>query len=123
MEIISTTQSPTKTLECCMAKDVLVTEVLSEQMISAGSKLIDRLDTNNSEVKSAFWLFFPEDRFWRLIVVSPLVISKGPKNFYKRIVAANQLANEDEWVISLNDIEVTGTEHQQRETPGHCYRV
>jgi hypothetical protein len=106
-----------------MAKDVLVTEVLSEQMISAGSKLIDRLDTNNSEVKSAFWLFFPEDRFWRLIVVSPLVISKGPKNFYKRIVAANQLANEDEWVISLNDIEATGTEHQQRETPGHCYRV
>lgn len=95
-----------------MAKDVLVTEALSEQMISAGSKLVERLDANNSEVKSAFWLFFPEERFWRLIVASPLVITEGPKNFYKRIVAVNQLATEEEWVISLNDIGVAGTDHQ-----------
>lgn len=95
-----------------MAKDVLVTEVLSEQMITAGSKLVERLDVSNSEVKSAFWLFSPEERFWRLIVASPLVITEGPKNFYKRIVAVNQLATEKEWVISLNDIGVVGTDHQ-----------
>lgn len=94
-----------------MAKDVLVTEALSEHMISAGAKLIERLDANNSEVKSAFWLFFPEDRFWRLIIASPLVTSEGPKSFYKRIVTANQLATEDDWEISLNDIGVTGTEN------------
>lgn len=95
-----------------MAKDALVTEALSEHMISAGAKLVERLDANNSEVKSAFWLFISEERLWKLNVASPLVISEGPKNFYKRIVAANQLANEEEWVISLNDISVIGTEHQ-----------
>lgn len=95
-----------------MAKDVLVTEALSEQMISAGSKLVERLDASNSEVKSAFWLFSPEDRFWRFIVASPLVITEGPKNFYKRIVAVNQLATDEEWIISLNDIGVVGTDHQ-----------
>ena len=95
-----------------MAKDVLVTETLSEQMISAGATLVERLDAQDAKVKSVFWLFFPEDRFWKLIVASPLVVSEGPKSFYKKIVEANQLANKDEWVISLNDISVKGPEHQ-----------
>ncbi len=95
-----------------MAKDVLVTGALSDQMISAGQKLVERLDANNSEVKSAFWLFFPEERLWKLFVASPLVITEGPKQFYKRIVTANQVADEEEWVISLNDIGATGTEHE-----------
>jgi|APLak6261674355_1056100.scaffolds.fasta_scaffold00586_1 hypothetical protein len=94
-----------------MAKDVLVTEALSEQMISAGAKLVERLDTDGAQVKSAFWLFFPEERLWKLIIASPLVVSEGPRNFYKRIVVANQQAKAEEWVISLNDIGVTGTEH------------
>jgi hypothetical protein len=95
-----------------MAKDILVTEALSEQMIKAGAKLIERLDANNSEVKSAFWLFFPEERLWKLVIASALVASEGPRNFYKRVVAANQQADTEESVISLNDIGVTGVDHQ-----------
>lgn len=94
-----------------MAKDVLVTEALSEQMIGAGAKLVERLDADNSAVKSAFWLFFSDERLWKLIVASPLVVSEGPKNFYKRVVAANQRADAEEEVISLNDIGVTGPEY------------
>lgn len=95
-----------------MAKDVLVTEALSEQMINAGAKLVERLDASTSKVKSAFWLFFPEERLWKLIIASTLVTSEGPKNFYKRIVAANQLAEAEESVISLNDIGVAGVDHK-----------
>lgn len=94
-----------------MAKDVLVTESLSEQMIGAGAKLVERLDADNSEVKSSFWLLSPEERLWKFIVASPLVASEGPKNFYKRIISANQRADLEEWVISLNDIGVTGTDN------------
>ncbi len=95
-----------------MAKDILVTDMLSEQMIKAGAKLVERLDVDKSEVKSAFWLFFQEERLWKLIIASTLVASEGPRNFYKRVVSANQQADEEESVLSLNDISVTGVDHQ-----------
>lgn len=94
-----------------MAKDVLVTEALSEQMMSAGAKLVERLDEKGSDVKSAFWLFFTENRTWKLIIASPLVTSEGPREFYKRVVAANSLAAAEEPLISLNNIGVTGLEN------------
>ena len=69
-----------------MAKDVLVTEVLSDQMSKAGAKLVERLDAVGSEVKSAFWLFLSEEKTWKLILASPLVGSEGPRNFYKKVI-------------------------------------
>lgn len=95
-----------------MAKDILVTERLSDSMMKAGAKLIERLDANNSEVKSAFWLYLSEERIWKLILASPLVDSEGPRGYYKRIDDANKQANEIEEVISLNDIGVTNLVNQ-----------
>jgi hypothetical protein len=95
-----------------MAKDILVTESLTDSMIKAGAKLIERLDANNSEVKSAFWLYFSEEKIWKLIVASPLVDKEGPRKDYKRIVNANTMASTDEEIVSLNDIGVTNTNHQ-----------
>lgn len=95
-----------------MAKDVLVTETFSDQMIKAGAKLIERLDAEKSEVKSAFWLFFAEEKTWKLIIASPLVGSEGPRNFYKRVISVNKKADVDEGVISLNDIGVANIDFQ-----------
>lgn len=95
-----------------MAKDILVTESLTDSMMKAGAKLIERLDANNSEVKSAFWLFYSEEKMWKLIVASPLVDTEGPRNYYKRIVEANTVASKEEEIVSLNDIGVTNTNHQ-----------
>ena len=95
-----------------MAKDILVTESLTDSMMKAGAKLIERLDANNSEVKSAFWLYFSEEKTWKLIVASPLVDTEGPRDYYKRIVEANTVASIEEEILSLNDIEVTNTNHQ-----------
>lgn len=95
-----------------MVKNILVAESLSDSMIKSGATLIERLDTEKSQVKSAFWLFLPEDKAWKLMIASPLVDSLGPRDFYKEIVDANNLASEEEKVISLNDIEVTNTRTQ-----------
>lgn len=95
-----------------MAKDILVTESLTDSMMKAGAKLIERLDAKNSEVKSAFWLYLSEEKIWKLIVASPLVDKEGPRDYYKRIVDANTLAPTEEEIVSLNDIGVTNTNHQ-----------
>jgi hypothetical protein len=95
-----------------MAKDILVTESLSGSMMNTGAKLIERLDAKQSEIKSAFWLYFSEDKTWKLIISSPLVDALGPREFYKKVVDANSLASEEEEVISLNDVGVTNTSNQ-----------
>jgi len=95
-----------------MAKDILVAESLSESMMKAGAKLIERLDAEKSEVKSAFWLYFSEDKIWKLVIASPLVDSLGPRQYYKKVVDANNSALEAEEVVSLNDIGVTNTANQ-----------
>lgn len=95
-----------------MAKDLLVNEILTEEMIEAGVKLISLLDEENAVVKSAFWLFYSEERTWKLIISSPLVGSEGPRDFYKKIVLANQKLSDAENMISLNNIGVTNTDNQ-----------
>lgn len=95
-----------------MAKDILVTESLSDSMVKAGVKLMERLDNAAAAVKSAFWLYFSEEKSWKLIIASPNVDAKGPRDFYKQIFAANELAGKDEEVVSLNDIAATNTQNQ-----------
>ncbi len=95
-----------------MAKDILVTERLTDSMMDAGAKLVARLDKNSADVKSAFWLFLSEEQLWKFIVASPLVDSIGPREYYKKINEANQLAKDSENVISLNDIGVSNTKNQ-----------
>ncbi len=81
-------------------------------MMKAGAKLVERLDAEQAEVKSAFWLYFSEDKTWKLIIASPLVDSLGPREYYKKVVGANSAASEEEEVISLNNIGVTNTVSQ-----------
>lgn len=95
-----------------MAKDILVTDSLTDSMMKAGAKLIERLDVKNSEIKSSFWLYFSEEKSWKLIVASTLVDKEGPRDFYKRIVDANTQATSEEEIVSLNDIGVTNTNYQ-----------
>jgi len=95
-----------------MAKDILVTESLTDSMMKVGATLIERLDAKSSEIKSAFWLYFSEEKTWKLIISSPLVDSEGPRDYYKRVVKANGVASAEEEIISLNDVGVTNTSNQ-----------
>lgn len=91
-----------------MAENILVRDVLSDAMIEAGARLVERLDANNAEIVSAFWIYFEEERVWQLMLSSPHVVTEGPKQFYRRVLVANRQAAQDESVISMDDIAVTG---------------
>ena len=74
-----------------MAKDILVTERLTDSMIKAGAELVARLDKNNAEVKSAFWFYISEDQVWKFIVVSPQVDTIGPREYIKKLMRQTYL--------------------------------
>ena len=92
-----------------MAKEVVVRELLLEPMIEAGKRLIERLDESDSDVQAAFWMFFPDEKCWKLIIASESVEHDGPRQFYKRVVEANKKADESESVVSLHDVGATDT--------------
>ena len=96
-----------------MAENTLVTEILSERMIDAGRYLLEQLDSSHSEIKSFFWFYFPEEKTWKLIIASPIVKTKGPRNFYKIINDINRNAEEEnQETISLNNIIVVTPENE-----------
>lgn len=95
-----------------MAKEILVTELLSDQMVLSGADLVKKLDASNCQVKAAFWMFLPEEKIWKFILASPLVKEEGPRKYYKRIIDANKNLNADEVVISLSDISVLDLDNQ-----------
>jgi hypothetical protein len=95
-----------------VAKEIFMTMWLSNSMILAGETLIDKLDASEGEVVAAFWLLEGVEKTWELTIVSPLVESEGPRNYYKRINQINEAANPDEEVISLHDIRVSNTNNR-----------
>jgi len=95
-----------------MAKEILVTELLSEQMISTGANLVKTLDDSSCRVKAAFWMFLPEEKTWTFILASPLVKEEGPKKYYKRIIDANKVLNAEANIISLSNISVSDINSQ-----------
>lgn len=95
-----------------MAKEIFMTQWFSDQMLLAGEFLIKKLDETNAKVQAAFWLLDAEDKSWKLTIVSPLVESEGPRNYYKRINDINKTATPDKEVIALHDITVSDTDNR-----------
>lgn len=94
-----------------MAKELFVTQWFSDEMLLAGEALIKRLDESGAKVAAAFWILDAEEKTWILTLVSPLVKSEGPRNYYKRIDDLNATAKPDEIVIALHDIDVSDTDN------------
>ncbi|MDD5265858.1 MAG: hypothetical protein PHO08_01850 [Methylococcales bacterium] len=95
-----------------MAKEIFMTQWFSDQMLLAGETLIKRLDETDAKVLAAFWILDDEDKTWKLTIVSPLVESEGPRNYYRRINDINESAKTDEDVIALHDISVSNTDNR-----------
>ncbi len=89
-----------------------MTQWFSDQMLLAGKSLIKRLDETDAKVQAAFWLLDAEDKTWKLTIVSPLVESEGPRNYYRRINDINESTKPDEEVIALHDISVSNTDNR-----------
>jgi hypothetical protein len=95
-----------------VAKEIFITQWFSNEMLLAGEALIKRLDQSDAKVAAAFWLLDAEEKTWELTIVSPLVESEGPRNYYKRINDINESANPGEEIISLHDIQVSNTKNR-----------
>jgi len=89
-----------------MVTEMVVKESLSEQLISAGSELIRRLDEAGLTVSGALWFYDPESNYWRLIIVSPEVRNRGLKAVYKEVQSVVKTVPGDQSIISLKDISV-----------------
>jgi protein-tyrosine phosphatase len=85
-------------------KELFIKEILSDEIVAAGRRLLQRLDAQQADVRCAFWFLMEEERQWKMVLVSPLVDSSGPRDFYKRVMKANKEAEEQEKVIALGHI-------------------
>src|SRR5258706_3340299 len=93
-----------------MVTEILVKESLSEQMISAGSDLIRRLDEAGLKVSGALWFYDMDSNDWRLIIVSPDVRVKGVKTVYEEVQSVVRATPDDQSIISLKDISVVDSD-------------
>ncbi|EKO3698586.1 hypothetical protein P0F40_003464 [Vibrio metschnikovii] len=90
-----------------MVKELLVNETLSEAMIKSGAQLVEQMDKDMADVKSAFWFYISEEHLWKLIFVSDKVAEEGPRKYYKRIIDANKSLSKGSLQISISDIGVS----------------
>jgi hypothetical protein len=61
--------------------------------IDAGKKVIDALDAECADLRSALWLYIPDASEWRLVLSLPAVDREGPEGGYKLVQRA--LAKHD----------------------------
>ncbi|MGS0725829.1 hypothetical protein ACVBKF_06545 [Shewanella sp. 0m-11] len=94
-----------------MVKELLVNETLSEAMIKSGAQLVEQMDKEKADVKSAFWFFISEEHVWKLIFVSNKVAEEGPRKYYKRIIDSNNALPKALSKISISDIGVSTTDN------------
>jgi len=87
-----------------MAKEVVGTGTLTQEMITAGGTRLRTLDQATYVVRGALWLFLPEENGWRLLLALPEVRVLGPKALYKKLRSViNKLP---EPIIETKDITV-----------------
>lgn len=89
-----------------MAKEVVVKENLSEEMIEAGAMLTNLLGNTKLIISASLWFFIPESNIWRLIFASPEVRLNGPKKVYEQIQSILTLIPEDKPRINLKNVTV-----------------
>jgi len=58
---------------------------LVDSDIKDGKRLIEALDRANFPLNGALWFYLADSDEWRLLLVSPLVDDKGPKQAYASI--------------------------------------
>jgi hypothetical protein len=58
---------------------------LTKELIDAGAKLVEKLDTRGLAPDAAFWLHSPEEQTWKLVLVEVKLAKKGPRAAYAEI--------------------------------------
>ena len=64
-----------------MVKTILVTDA-----IEAGSRLVTALRESGIRVTEAFWRYYEDAAYWRLLIVTPQLGSIGPTALYRTLM-------------------------------------
>jgi hypothetical protein len=73
-----------------MAKDPLV-----EKQIQDGARLLDGLRDAGLDVHLAFWYYFPDPEYWRFVIATDAVESRGPRAVYHDIFEVERMMPPD----------------------------
>jgi hypothetical protein len=71
-----------------VAENTVLKEVLTDEMVEAGARLVRKLDELAIPVTAAFWMLDTEINEWRLFLACPLVQRDGPPAVYEMIYRA-----------------------------------
>lgn len=94
-----------------MAQDIVVKESLSDPMVRDGAALVEALDAVGWRPTAAFWFYVPEANAWRLLLASPDVSTKGPREAYTTIQSALGELDLSTRELALEDIGVMPADH------------
>lgn len=85
---------------------VVVTQVLTNEMIDAGQVAVQRLDQARFPFSAALWLFDAEIRAWKFVIASPSRESTGPKVMYQTTRKVLTQSGRTESPIPLQDVSI-----------------
>jgi hypothetical protein len=68
-----------------MAKEILVGNTLTNEMIESGRAIVEGIDDSTLEVVGTFWLYFEEAEEWRLALISKRLNKDGPLALYREL--------------------------------------
>lgn len=87
-----------------MAQISVVKESLSPSMVSDGAALLRKLDELHWSFNAAFWFYFPDANGWQLLIASPEVETKGPRESYAVVQKGLRDLVPAPAALSLDDI-------------------
>jgi hypothetical protein len=82
----------------------MVDKILTKEMIEAGAALIKKLDESSIQPDAAFWLYYPDDQKWKLVLAEVKLAAEGPLQIYKKIQETMWECRDQLNEISLDDI-------------------
>lgn len=82
----------------------MVTKLLTKEMIDAGAALIRRLDAGTVQPNAAFWLYYPEDQKWKLVLSEGRLADEGPRRIYREIQETLRTFGAEFAGLGLQDI-------------------
>ena len=83
----------------------MVANTLTDHLINGGKILLETLDSSGLKVDGAFWFYFPEEGYWKLLISIPEVEKEGPRAAYKAIQKTMSKIDADK-NISLDDVTI-----------------
>jgi hypothetical protein len=88
-----------------LGNDEVVANTLTEAMIEGGKRLLMELDAENVHADGAFWYYFDDQKFWKLMLALPGLEKHGPKAAYKKVQSAIERM-PGEHALSLEDVAI-----------------